>query len=105
MTKMGLSKEVLNYLPAAQIDSIPHDLSKPRHLDVTTTQQRHKDYQTCVGATEIWNASDTDEGRRVAFESFRARGGVVSSGVYEVMQHVMLCNYFNLCSMLSYATC
>ena len=83
---MSVSEEILRYLPAAQIETIPHDLSKPRYLTVTSTAQRRKDYQACVAASDIWNSADTDEGRCFALESSKAGGRVFGHPTFDVLE-------------------
>ena len=69
------SEEVARYFPAAQIDAIPDDLSKPRHiLGPVSAEQRRKNQKRCAIATEIWNAAETDAGRRAALEAYLANG-------------------------------
>ncbi len=86
MKSMSVSEEILRYLPAAQIETIPHDLSKPRYLTVTSTAQRRKDYQACVAASDIWNSADTDEGRCFALESSKAGGRVFGHPTFDVLE-------------------
>ena len=86
MNSMGVSKESSGYFSAAQIDAVPHDLSKPRHISVTSARQRLKDYQTCVTATEIWNSADTDNGRRFALESSKAKVREYGHPIYKVLK-------------------
>ena len=68
--------EVSRYFPAAQIDELPEDLSKPRHIFGVSAEQRRKSYDKCVAATEIWNAADTDAGRRAVLDAYKASGDV-----------------------------
>ena len=71
---MEVSEEIARYFPAAQIDGIPDDLSKPRHiLAMTSAEQRRKNQKRCAIATEIWNAAETDAGRRAALDAYLAR--------------------------------
>jgi len=73
---MQVDEEVSRYFPAAQIDEIPEDLSKPRHIFSVSAEQRRKSYEKCVAATEIWNAADTDAGRRAVLDAYKASGDV-----------------------------
>lgn len=71
---MRVVEEVARYFPAAQISEIPDDLSKPRHiLKVTSAEQRRKQRERCAAMTEIWNAANTDAGRRAALDEYAAR--------------------------------
>ena len=71
---MEVDEEVARYFPAAQISEIPDDLSKPRHiLTVTSAEQRRKQQERCAVMTEIWNAADSDAGRRAALDGYAAR--------------------------------
>lgn len=72
---MEASEEIVRYFAAAQIDEIPDDLWKPRHvLGVKSTEQRREHQKTCAVATEIWIAADTDAGRCAATDAYRAHG-------------------------------
>ena len=73
---MQADEEVFRYFPAAQMDEIPEDLSKPRHIFGVSAEQRRKSYEKCVAATEIWNAADTDAGRRAALGAYKTRSDV-----------------------------
>ncbi len=82
---MEVSEEIARYFRAAQIDEIPEDLSKPRHiLSVMSAQQRRENQKRCVIATEIWNAAETDAGRRAALDEYRANGHV-DHGAFKVL--------------------
>ena len=71
---MEIDEEVARYFPAAQISEIPDDLSKPRHLfKVASPEQRRKQLKRCAVMTEIWNAADSDAGRRMALDEYAAR--------------------------------
>ena len=70
---MYVDEEVTRYFPAAQIDEIPDDLTMPHHIFQATGKQRRKGYEKCVIATEIWNAADSDEGRRAALDAYLAQ--------------------------------
>ncbi|MYD97778.1 MAG: phytanoyl-CoA dioxygenase family protein [Gammaproteobacteria bacterium] len=79
---MSANEEIARYFPAAQISEIPDDLSKPRHVfKVTSAEQRRKRLQRCAVMTEIWNAAESDAGRRAAFDEYAARA--------DADQHVM----------------
>ncbi len=71
---MRVDEEVSRYFPAAQIVDLPDDLSKPRHMFSVSVEQRRKSYEKCVAATEIWNAADTDAGRRAVLDAYKATG-------------------------------
>ena len=72
---MEASEEIAGYFAAAQIDEIPNDLSKPRHiLGVKSADQRRERQKACAIATEIWNAAETDADRRAALDAYRAHG-------------------------------
>lgn len=74
ITDNGVNEEVARYFPAAQISEIPDDLAKPRHvLKVTSAEQRRKQLERCAAMTEIWNAADSDAGRRAALDAYAAR--------------------------------
>ena len=66
---MRVDEEVSRYFPAAQIVDLPDDLSKPRHMFSVSVEQRRKSYEKCIAATEIWNAADTDAGRRAVLDA------------------------------------
>ena len=71
---MRVDEEVARYFPAAQISEIPDDLSKPRHVfKVTEPEQRRKQQERCAVMTQIWNAADSDGGRRAALDEYAAR--------------------------------
>ena len=69
MASERVDEEVARYFPAAQISEIPGDLSKPRHfLSATSPEQRRAQQKQCAIMTEIWNAADSDAGRRTVLE-------------------------------------
>ncbi len=71
---MEVSEEVARYFNAAQIDEIPDDLLKPRHiLHDITAEQRRENYERCALATELWNSADTDEGRLAVLNAYKAK--------------------------------
>ncbi|MDE0053543.1 MAG: phytanoyl-CoA dioxygenase family protein [Gammaproteobacteria bacterium] len=71
---MRLDEEVARYFPAAQISEIPDDLSKPRHcLGTIGAEQRRERQKQCAVMTEIWNAADSDAGRRAALDEYAKR--------------------------------
>ena len=71
---MDVNEEITRYFPAAQIDAIPDDLSKPRHiLNMVSAQQRRVKRERCAVTTEIWNAADSDVGRRAVLDAYKAR--------------------------------
>ena len=71
---MRVDEEVARYFPAAQISEIPDDLSKPRHIfGVTGARQRRRQLKRCAVMTEIWNAADSNAGRRAALDEYAAR--------------------------------
>jgi ectoine hydroxylase-related dioxygenase (phytanoyl-CoA dioxygenase family) len=71
---MDPNAQVAKYLPAAQIDEIPSDLSKPRHihsqLDGDQLRAKHERY---LVMTEIWGAGNSDAERRAALDAYAAR--------------------------------
>ncbi|MXY58543.1 MAG: phytanoyl-CoA dioxygenase family protein [Gammaproteobacteria bacterium] len=69
-----VDEEVARYFPAAQINEIPDDLSKPRHiLAVTPVEQRRARQEHCATMTEIWNSADSDAGRRAVLDEYKRR--------------------------------
>ena len=73
---MEVDEEVARYFPAAQISGIPDDPSEPRHvLKVTGADERRKQQERCAVMTAIWNAADSDAGRRAALAEYVARAG------------------------------
>ena len=70
---MKVDEEVARYFKAAQIDEIPEDLAKPRHLFTVSAEQRRQNFERCVLATEIWNSADTNEGRLAALDAYKTR--------------------------------
>ena len=83
---MEVSEEVARYFKAAQIDKIPDDLTKPRHLFKVSTEQRRQNYEKCVLATEIWNSADTDEGRRAALDAHKTKIGPDGHVAFRIME-------------------
>jgi ectoine hydroxylase-related dioxygenase (phytanoyl-CoA dioxygenase family) len=84
---MQVDGEVARYFPAAQIDEIPNDLSKPRHiLRRMSAEQRRRTCKNCLAATEIWNAADTDAGRRAALAAYKARGDGDDQDAFRVLE-------------------
>jgi ectoine hydroxylase-related dioxygenase (phytanoyl-CoA dioxygenase family) len=73
---MQVDEEVSRYFPAAQINEIPEDLFKPRHIFGVSAEQRRKNYENSVAATKIWNAADTDAGRRTALAVYKGQNDV-----------------------------
>ena len=83
---MDSSKDISFYFPAAQINRLPRDLSKPRHiLYEASREQRRKNYENCTTVTEIWNAADTDEGRRSVLSAHKASGNAEGSA-FEILE-------------------
>ncbi|MDE0177802.1 MAG: phytanoyl-CoA dioxygenase family protein [Gammaproteobacteria bacterium] len=74
MASEHVDGEVARYFPAAQINKIPDDLSKPRHiLAVTTPEQRQARQEHCATMTEIWNSANSDAGRRAVLDGYKKR--------------------------------
>ena len=83
---MQASEEIARYFPAAQIDAIPDDLAKPRHiLGVASAAQRRENQKRSAIAAEIWNAAETDAGRRTVLDAYRARGDT-DLGAFKVLE-------------------
>ena len=83
---MEVSEEIARYFPAAQIDEIPDNLSKPRHiLRMMSAEQRRENQKRCAIATEIWNAAETDAGRLAALDEYRIRGDA-DHGAFKVLE-------------------
>jgi hypothetical protein len=86
---MHPNAQVAAYFPAAQIDEIPTDLSKPRHvhnqMDVDQRRERH---ERCSIMTEIWGAGHSDGQRRAALDAYAAKTDA-RQDVVELMGHFL----------------
>ena len=71
---MKVDEEIIRYFPATQLSEIPDDLSKPRQsLKVLSGEQRREQQERCAIMTAIWNAADSDTGRRAVLDEYIKR--------------------------------
>lgn len=62
------------YFVAAQMNEIPDDLATPRHVHkVISAAEQREIRERCAVMTRIWNAADSDAGRRVALAEYMKR--------------------------------
>ena len=83
---MEVKRAVSKYFNAAQIESLPLDLSAPRfEPSEPSSEARRIRYERCRAATAIWDAADTRAGRLQALKNYQAENTLADTTVAKLM--------------------
>ena len=83
---MEVKRAVSKYFNAAQIESLPLDLSAPRfEPSEPSSEARRIRYERCRAATAIWDAANTRAGRLQALKNYQAENTLADTTVAKLM--------------------